>query len=118
LSEHPPEEKPREPGIPLAVHQLRNNSLLVSGYQKISPHADPKRTLAFADRVALGSMNQPYFSSGDDQNMKSAMKVVPELLSASSLDAFVHIGPSPIMNSVKLRTGVNGFLKTISPFPL
>src|SRR5215831_9439990 len=57
-------------------------------------------------------MNQPYFFSGDDQNMKSAMNVVPSF--AASPDAFVHIGPRPIMNSV-VSERVNGFLKTTSP---
>src|SRR5215831_11202602 len=56
-------------------------------------------------------MNQPYFFSGDDQNMKSAMKVVPTF--AGSPEAFVHIGPSPIMNSV-VSDRVNGFLNTTS----
>src|SRR3977135_2188937 len=57
-------------------------------------------------------MNQPYFFSGDDQNMKSAMKVVPSF--AYSPDAFVQIGPRPIMNSV-VSERVNGFLNTTSP---
>src|SRR5258705_3007305 len=57
-------------------------------------------------------MNQPNFFSGDDQNMKSAMKVVPSLV--GSPDAFVQIGPRPIMNSV-VSESVNGFLNTTSP---
>src|SRR5436305_858314 len=57
-------------------------------------------------------MNQPYFFSGDDQNMKSAMKVVPSLV--GSPEAFVHIGPRPIMNSV-VSERLNGFRNTTSP---
>src|SRR6266568_115656 len=44
--------------------------------------------------------------------MKSAMNVVPSF--AGSPDALVHIGPSPIMNSV-VSERVNGFLNTTSP---
>src|SRR5215510_6599620 len=57
-------------------------------------------------------MNQPYFFSGDDQNMKSAMNVVPSF--AASPDDFVHIGPRPIMNSA-VSERVNGFRNTTSP---
>src|SRR5215813_14891028 len=57
-------------------------------------------------------MNQPYFFSGDDQNMKSAMKVVPSFV--GSPEALVHTGPRPIMNSV-VSDRVNGFLNTTSP---
>src|SRR6266576_400064 len=56
-------------------------------------------------------MNQPYFRSGDDQNIKSAMNVVPTF--QASPDALFHIGPSPIMNSV-VSDRVNGFLNTMS----
>src|SRR5262245_41256120 len=56
-------------------------------------------------------MNQPYFFSVEDQNMKSSMNVVPALVPSPLAE--VHIGPSPTMNSaVGVRS--NGFLNTIS----
>src|SRR5215471_4690088 len=56
-------------------------------------------------------MNQPYFRSGEDQNIKSATKVVPTF--PFSPFALLHIGPRPTMTSV-VSESVNGFRNTIS----
>src|SRR5215470_9528468 len=56
-------------------------------------------------------MNQPYFFSGDDQNIKSATNVVPTF--PFSPFALLHTGPRPIMSSV-VSESVNGLRNTIS----
>src|SRR5262245_35643653 len=56
-------------------------------------------------------MNQPYFFSGDDQNIKSATNVVPTF--PFSPFALLHTGPRPTMSSA-VSESVNGLRNTIS----